>query len=252
MSVDRPEFVDLHTHLLPGVDDGVRTMREALEQLRAAREQGVKALVCTPHTRPWDARSLNGLLEERRRVYDRLRLAADVEGDLPEVALGAEVLVVDDGVSFDPPGMRLNGTAYALVEVLFGLEDFGTVRAIFLRMLDRGHVPVLAHVERYVNLSGYDFLDQWRADGVLAQVNASSIVGEHGPDIRERALDLVETGRADLVASDVHGSHMRLNRLAEAHAVTAERVGACLARRLFADVPGAVFAGAEHPHGRAP
>lgn len=246
-------FVDLHTHLLPGVDDGVRNVREALEQLREASRQGVRALVCTPHTRPAVGGQLRALLDERRRVYDRLleaveKTAEAEEGRLPEVGLGAEVLVLEPGVSFDRPEMRLNGTAYALVEVLFGLEDFGGVRAIFLRMLERDYRPVLAHVERYPYLAGYDdLLDRWREDGVLAQLNASSLVGEHGERIWHRALKLLDMGRIDLVASDVHGAHMRLNHLAEAHALVRARLGDAVARRLFVEVPGAVYEGAEVP-----
>lgn len=236
-------MVDLHTHLLPGVDDGVRDLVEALEQLREARDQGVEAVACTPHTRPWEMPDLGTVLAERRRIHERLVAAAEAEGDLPRIGLGAEVLVLDEEVSLADPGMRINGTAYALTEVLFGLRDFSGVRGIFLRLLERGHRPILAHVERYVNLGGYDLLDRWREDGVLTQVNASSLVGEHGEPVRRRAFDLLDTGRVDLVASDVHGPHMRLNYLAEAHALVLERAGSETARRLFVEVPRAIFEG---------
>ena len=234
-------LVDLHTHLLPGVDDGVRTLDEALAQLRAARDQGITALACTPHTHPVPPGRLEPLLAERRGVHERVVAAAEAEGGLPQIGLGAEVLIIDENVSLDPPGMRINGGMYALVEVPFGLQDFSWVREVFLRLLDRGHVPVLAHVERYARLLGYDPLDIWRGDGVLAQVNASSLVGEHGEEIRRRALDLIDTGRADLVASDVHGDHMRRNHLAPAHELVLERADPHLARSLFVDVPRAIF-----------
>ena len=235
--------MDLHTHLLPGVDDGVRTLAEALEQLREARAQGVEALACTPHTRIWETADLAALLAQRRGVYDRLVAAAAAEGDLPRIGLGAEVLILDGAIPFDLSGMRINDTPYALVEVLFGLMDFSDLRRIFRRLVGRGVQPILAHVERYPRLTGYEPLDQWRDDGVLVQVNASSLVGEHGEGIRRRGMDLVETGRADLVASDVHGPHMRLNRLGEAHALVSDSAGEEVARRLFSEVPAAIFEG---------
>ncbi len=238
-------LVDLHTHLLPGVDDGVRTLAEALEQLREARAQGICALACTPHTRAWEADDLGALLAERRRVYERLAAAAGAEGGLPRIGLGAEVLVMGRGASLEPPGMRINGTPFALVEVLFGLTDFSDVRETFLELLDRGHRPILAHVERYPHLQGLDLVDRWREDGILLQVNASSLVGEHGSAIRRRALELLDSGRADLVASDVHGRHMRLNHLGEAYVLVHDRLGEPRARRLFSDVPRTVFEGGE-------
>lgn len=245
-------LVDLHTHLLPGVDDGVRSVDEALEQLRDAARQGVVALACTPHTRVREGRDLLGLLDERRRVHDQLLEAVMREPGLPQVGLGAEVLLIDDPeLSLAPPGMRINDTPYALVEVLFGLPEFATLLDLFRRHLDAGHRLILAHAERYVNLRRDDLIDRWHEEGVLIQVNASSIVGEHGEEIRRRALALIEAGRADLVASDVHGEHMRISHLARSLRIVRERAGEAEARRLFAEVPAAIFEGAPIP-ARAP
>ncbi|MBA2564299.1 MAG: hypothetical protein H0V09_02595 [Gemmatimonadetes bacterium] len=240
-------MVDLHTHVLPGVDDGARTMAEALSQLRDARDKGVGALACTPHLRMGETADLSALLDDRRRIHERLVRAADAEGGLPDVGLGAEVLLVDDGTPFDDPGMRINGGPYALTELLFGLRDFAAVRAIFGRILDGGCRPLLAHVERYPHLLGFDLIDQLRQDGVLTQVNASSLVGQHGDAIRRRAEELLDSDRADVVASDAHGPHMRLNYMAEARLLVERRSGPAFARRLFEDVPRTIFDGRPLP-----
>jgi protein-tyrosine phosphatase len=238
-------LVDLHTHLLPGVDDGVRDMAEALDQLRDAAAQGIEALVCTPHMHPASREQRDRLLAERQRIFERLVETAQVEGGLPELGLGSEVLVLDQSVSFEHPGLRLNGTAYALLEVLFWREDFSDLRELFQDLLDEGYRPVLAHVERYAHLPRQgDLLALWREDGVLAQVNASSFAGHHGEGVRERAWRLLEAGDVDLIASDVHGVHMRLNYMAEAYASVSEGAGEEAARRLFSDVPRAIFEGA--------
>jgi protein-tyrosine phosphatase len=239
-------MVDLHTHLLPGVDDGVRTKAEALEQLREARRQGITALVCTPHVRPDSATDPRGLLSERRRIYEGLLEAAAVEGGLPEIGLGSEVLVQDEPVDLEPPGLRLNGTPYALIEVGFWREGFEDLRGLLLGMLDQGWRPVLAHVERYVHLHVRDdLLGAWREDGVLTQVNASSLANVHGPGVRRRAWDLLEGGLVDLVASDVHGPHMRLNHMREACQLVVEGATPETARRLFIDVPSSIYQGAD-------
>jgi protein-tyrosine phosphatase len=236
-------MVDLHTHLLPGVDDGVRTLAEALEELRKARLQGTAAIVCTPHIHPHWSVDSQQLLDERRRIHERLLEAAAAEGGLPEIGLGSEVLIDDAAPALDHPGLRLNGTPYALVEVGFLRERFDSLQDIFRQLLDRDWRPVLAHVERYPHLRHCELLVAWREDGVLAQVNASSLAGVHGPDISDRAWDLVERGLADLVASDVHGPHMRLNHLGEAWSLVAARAGIETAQRLFVSTPSAVYHG---------
>jgi protein-tyrosine phosphatase len=235
--------VDLHTHLLPAVDDGVRTLDEALAELREASRLGIEAVVCTPHTRLYETGDLAALLDERRRVHERLVAAAEAEGGLPRIGLGAEVLLLEPGVPLDLPGMRINAGPYALVEFLFHREGFDDAGPLFGDLLDAGHRPVLAHAERYVWLRGDEALDGWRETGVLVQVNASSLVGEHGPEIRARAVHLVTSGRADVVASDVHGPHMRRNSLGAAAGIVRELAGEAAVRRLFSETPLAVFEG---------
>jgi protein-tyrosine phosphatase len=241
----RPEaMVDLHTHLLPGVDDGVRDLTEALDQIREAGRQGIVRLVCTPHMRAEPGSERSRVLADWRRVHETLLAALELEGGLPEVGLGAEVLIREARVGLDDPGLRLNGTPYALVEVEFWRERFDDLRPVFLGELDRGFRPVLAHVERYTRLPASDhWLARWREDGVLAQVNASSLAGLHGQAVRERAWSLLEGGLVDLVASDVHGPHLRLNHMAEAWTLVAARAGAETARRLFEETPQAIYSG---------
>ncbi len=247
MPLETPEaarMVDLHTHLLPGVDDGVRTLAEALEELRKARLQGIAAIVCTPHIRPHSSVDCRQLLDGRRQIHEMLLEAATAEGGLPEIGLGSEVLIDDAAPELDHPGLRLNGTPYALVEVGFLRERFDALQNIFRELLDRQWRPILAHVERYPHLRRCEeLLDAWREDGVLAQVNASSLAGVHGPAISDRAWDLVARGLADLVASDVHGPHLRLNHMGEAWSLVVARAGIETARRLFVATPSAVYHG---------
>jgi protein-tyrosine phosphatase len=248
-------FVDLHTHLLPGVDDGVRDLPEALEQLREARRQGIAALVCTPHTHRGYGSDLTSLARERRRVFERLVAAAAAEresggeqGELPQVGLGAELLILGGRVSLEPPDVRINGTAYALLEVPFDTWEFRALGGLFRDLLDRGYRPILAHAERYPHLAEHpDLFAAWREDGLLTQANATSFVGRHGEAIRRRAFELLDAGEIDLVASDVHGPHMRLNHMAEAHTLVLERAGAEVARRLFSNNPRAIYLGRDVP-----
>jgi protein-tyrosine phosphatase len=237
-------MIDLHTHLLPGVDDGVRTLAEAIEELREAGQQGVAAVVCTPHVHPHPSVDLRQLLDARRRIHEKLLETAAAAGGLPEIGLGSEVLIGDVTPDLDDPGLRLNGTPYVLVEVGFLRDRFDVLRPVFQELLDREWRPVLAHVERYAYLRPSDeHLDAWREDGVLAQVNASSLAGAHGRAVGDRAWEIIERGSADLVASDVHGPHMRPNHMSKAWNLVVERAGLEIAEKLFVTTPSAVYQG---------
>jgi protein-tyrosine phosphatase len=227
------------------VDDGVRSLDEALAELREAARLGIVAVACTPHVWLRETGDLAALLDERRRIHERLVEAAEAEGGLPRIGLGAEVLILDRPVPLGPPGMRINAGPYALVELPFHRGGFDDLRDVFRRVIDAGVRPVLAHVERYASLRDDERLDRWREDGLLAQVNASSLVGEHGPEIRSRAFHLVASGRADVVASDVHGPHMRRNSLADAAVIVEGLAGEDAVRRLFVETPRAIFEGRE-------
>jgi protein-tyrosine phosphatase len=227
------------------VDDGVRTLDEALAELREAARLGVGAVACTPHVWLREAGDLAALLDERRRIHERLVEAAEAEGGLPRIGLGAEVLLLDRPVPLGLPGMRINAGPYALVELPFHRRGFDDLRDVFRSVIDAGVRPLLAHVERYLSLRDDERLERWREDGLLAQVNASSLVGEHGAEIRSRAFHLVASGLADVVASDVHGPHMRRNSLARAAEIVRGLAGEDTVRRLFVETPGAIFEGLE-------
>jgi protein-tyrosine phosphatase len=237
-------IVDLHTHLLPGVDDGVRTLPEALTELREARAQGITAVACTPHVHPLPSVDLRRILEARRRIHETLVETAAAAGGLPEIGLGSEVLIDKAAPDLRSSALRLNGTPYALVEIGFVRESFESLRDVFRELLDEGWRPILAHAERYVHLRRADeSLETWREDGLLVQVNASSLAGVHGQTVRERAWELVERGSTDLVASDVHGAHMRRNHTEEAWNLVVMRAGRDIAKRLFETIPAEIFRG---------
>jgi protein-tyrosine phosphatase len=194
-------LIDTHCHLLPGIDDGPKSMDGTLELARSLARSGVHSVVCTPHFSrryPTDHLVAADALEEVRRVLDeegvplKLGLAAEVgsaaavdasEGELLDRRLGERHLLVE----LEP------ATPAGIVEVVLD-----RARQIELR-------PVFAHPERCRAVrSQPHVLDDARAEGALVQVVAQSLSGRWGDEARTVGWHLVEAGRADLLASDAH------------------------------------------------
>lgn len=199
-------MIDFHNHVIPRVDDGAADAEQARAALRAFAEQGVTTVVATPHvsgalTR--DPAALGARLEELDRGWAELEEAAGgVEG--VRVLRGAEVMLDTPQPDLSDPRLRLGGTSFVLVEFPFMSVPPNAPQALFeLRM--RGWMPVLAHPERYANVSaGLAEAEEWRRVGGLLQVNAGSLLGRYGADAQRLAWGLLGRGWVDYLSSDYH------------------------------------------------
>jgi len=235
--------IDLHTHILPGLDDGARTLADALDMARAFVSDGVTAIAATPHVRDDYPTSPDEML----RGVDALRQALDEEGVELTILSGAE-LAVDwiarlDGVELRNLTLARNGR-YVLVETpYYGWPLELVERLLGLRVA--GFTPILAHPERNGVVQGNpSLLAPLVRGGTLVQVTAGSLDGRLGRTTRETALRLVATGLAHLVASDAHTPDVRAAGMRSA--VDAVEDDA-LAQWLVEDVPRALVAGSDLP-----
>lgn len=200
-------LIDLHSHVLPGVDDGAEDLEHALRALGQLQEQGVQRVVATPHFRA-------SLLERPARAEARLGLFDDAFDELSE-ALASSDLTIELGracefkldapvADLSDPRLRLQGTRYALVEFgSFQLPPFGGNQLRAVR--DEGWVPVLAHPERYFGIeAAFERVARWISEGTLLQINARSLAGGYGPLPRQISAELLARGWVTCVASDYH------------------------------------------------
>lgn len=189
---------DWHSHILPGVDDGVRTMEEALEILRLYEELGVKTVWLTPHIME-DMPNTKAHLQERfaelQAVYTgpiNLHLAAEnMLDNLFEERLGK-----NDLLPFGEHGDHL------LVETSYFSPPMG-LKNILLRIKSKGYHPVLAHPERYVYMGESDYR-QLRDMGVKLQLNLPSITGMYGDRIKKKAILLLKEQVIACTGTDIH------------------------------------------------
>lgn len=236
-------MIDLHTHILPGVDDGSRTPADALAMARAALADGIRVVAATPHVRDdWptsadlmEARvaDLRGTLAEARIP---LQLLTGGEIDLHQLETLPEEEVLRFGLGGNPD--------YLLVEFPYYGWPLGLLNRV-LALRERGVTAVLAHPERNAEVQGNP--ERLRAlvdGGALCQVTAASLDGRIGKRSRACGLALVESGLAHLVASDAHAPDVRGIGMSDA-ARALEDVA--LARWLTYDVPAAIVGGIPIP-----
>lgn len=205
-------LLDLHSHLVPGVDDGARTLDEALEGVGRMVESGVGRIVTTPHfdaSLLRDAQRRNARLDEVDEAFQIL--SAAVSDAHPELVLerGHEVMLDDPFPDLSDARLRLTGTRCVLVEWPRLRIPPGTPEVIS-RIRAQGWTPLIAHPERYQGLlQDFGLVSAWRRAGAYLQMNHGSLVGRYGPGVQAAAFRLIEGGWVDVLSSDFHSrSHL--------------------------------------------
>lgn len=240
-------MIDLHCHLLPGVDDGPATFEDSLELARAAEAGGTRTVVATPHVDHRWGVAPGEIAPAVAELRDRLRAA----GVGLEVVAGAEIaiprLVELDEVALEH--VTIGDGPYLLVESPHTAAG-GEFHAYLISRRRAGRRIVLAHPERCAVLMRHPQRVVEMVDaGVLCSVTSSSLGGTFGAPVRRFALDLLAAGLVHNIASDSHGAHQRrpdlLDGLAAAESAL-PGIGA-LADWLTVEVPVAVLAGEDPP-----
>ena len=236
-------MVDIHSHILWGLDDGAETLEESVAMLKAAALGGTTDMVATPHAN--SQYKYDGAVVEAR-----IAELAEITCDVPRVHRGCDFHLnyenIEDALRY-PGKYTINGWKYLMVEFP-DLFIPPSMDSIFQQMRERGIIPVVTHPERNALLAKRrDWMQQWAALGCLAQVTAQSLTGRFGRAAEGYGWELLEKGLAQFVASDAHDPEGRHPRLDEARGLVAERMGADAAERLFETNPRATLTGAPLP-----
>ena len=222
-STHKDLITDIHMHVIPGVDDGARTLEEACELLRLASAEGIGRVFATPHDPAF-------LYTDVRAVFRRLQETVSARGIPVELHLGCELRIsaqtaaqrlrgLDDGVY-----PTMGDSRCVLLEFVFDtpLEEYlyciGLARSA-------GYTPILAHLERYAQVDGR-FAEALRGAGALVQINAYSIAEERDERILRRANLFLSEGLVDFLGTDAHRTDHRPPRF---------RTGTDAFRRLYGE-----------------
>jgi len=208
---NRFRVIDIHSHLLPGVDDGSPSLDVSVPVLERFASEGVTTVVCTPH--------LNASQAHGAPYAEHVAILAELRAHAPrdlELLLGWEIMLDTPGVDLSAPELGLANSRAVLVEFTRGGLPRGAAHEL-RRILRAGRVPILAHPERYFGCT-VELVREWRALGVVIQTDASVLMGRGAP--AELAGAMLTDGLIDILASDNHGD---ARTLATARAWLTER-----------------------------
>ncbi|HZU23090.1 MAG TPA: CpsB/CapC family capsule biosynthesis tyrosine phosphatase [Terriglobales bacterium] len=243
-------MVDIHCHILPGVDDGARDWETSLAMCRIAARDGIRHIVATPHANDefqYDRPRLQALLAELHRLAAQ---DAQIAATPLTFSLGC-----DFHLSFEnfrdalarPERYCIQGTRYLLVE----FSDYvipPNTEDLFCQLGDLGIRPIVTHPERNRILAGdLKRVLRWADEGAIIQVTANAFTGRWGKQAEKTARALMDRGAVHVVASDAHGTGSRPPLLSEARSFIAKRYGEQLASALVDANPGAIVRGLPLP-----
>ena len=244
-------MVDIHHHLLSGLDDGARDFETSVAMARMAADEGITHVICTPHAN--DEYDFNPEVNQQKITQLRERIAAE---NIPlTLGLGCDFHLSYDNIQSalkDPVRYSINGLGYLLVE----LPDFGLPKGLtetYYELQVAKQIPILTHPERNQTLQAdYKRMINWLRGGLLVQVTADSVLGKWGKKAEQLAHTFLANRWVHFLATDAHSMRGRPPRMREAHAIVAKRYGQSYADLICIHNPTAVFNGSALPQQEEP
>lgn len=231
-------MIDIHCHLLYGVDDGAKTIEESVAMLKAASAQGVRAIILTPHYR-------HGMfaypLDKIEAHFAALEPYASQLG--VQLFLGCEYHVNSQITQAFEDGRchTLADTRYLLTEYSH-VSEYSYIHKMTQELLLHGYIPILAHVERYHCMTqDLERAAELQDMGAMLQMNADAILGMEGFGSKRYCKKMLQEGLVDIVASDSHGITERASHLRKCYDVIAKKYDADYAKELMYDNPRKIF-----------
>jgi protein-tyrosine phosphatase len=239
-------MIDIHHHLLWGMDDGASTLETSMAMAKMAAADGITHIVCSPHANGqylYDPPVIAEKIAQLQQLLNR-------DGIAVNLGRGCDFHMSYENIQeakANPTKFSINGLGYLLVEV----PDYGLPRGltdIFYQLQLIGLTPILTHPERNPTLQNdRSRVTEWLQRGVLVQVTSGSVTGRMGKHAERMAHDLLANRWVHFLATDAHNTTSRGPRMAEAFEVVAKRYGSDYAHLLCVSNPLAAFMGKPMP-----
>ncbi len=234
--------IDIHCHIMPGVDDGSPDVETSLRMLEIARKNEIQRIILTPHHKPMH----HNVSPEHNAVYcQKLQELADKKGIAVKLYSGNEIYYSDE-TPRDLENRKIStlaGSDYVLVE-FHPTTPYKAIHNGIYQIQTAGFLPIIAHIERYSDVvSHMSNAEELKEMGCLIQVNASSIMGKYGFGIAHFTKKLLKNELVHFVATDAHDDGKRAPQLLECRKYVEKKYGNAYADRIFYQNPMKVING---------
>ena len=229
-------FIDIHSHILPGVDDGSDSFETSMRMLRCAVDDGISGIILTPHNKPGHRQRHFSEMMSRVEGLRKMMSEGSINIDL---YMGSELYYRNgllEELENDMAG-TMAGSRYVLVE-FNPLEDYDYIRNGIYALLTGGYYPILAHAERYRNVcAGKSGIDDLIEMGCYIQVNAGSVMGKAGQKAKHFVRTMLKRRQVHFVATDAHDMEKRAPRLSDCAYFIQKKYGGNYSQQLFNENP---------------
>ena len=196
-------MIDIHSHIIPEVDDGSRSLEESIDMIKIANKKGIKIIVTTPHYMTNNYEFKREELESKVHYINEVLKANNID---TEILLGQEIMMDINVFDLLDKGIigGINNSRYILIEFNMDIE-LTNFDGIIKKFKDRGYIPVIAHPERYrYVINNIDIVKKWVKSGALMQMNLGSVSGIHGKLAQKTVIKLLNENLIHLCGSDSH------------------------------------------------
>ena len=224
--------IDIHCHIMPGVDDGSPDMETSLKMLKIAEKNGIQHIILTPHHKPLHH---NVSPDHNNKYRLKLQRAAEDAGINVKLYSGNEIYYSDETFDELTSGRicTLAGSDYALVE-FHPTNPYKAIHNAIYQIQAAGFIPILAHVERYSDIVSHSsYVEELVDMGCYIQVNASSVMGKYGFGISHFTKKLLKNSLVHFIATDAHDASSRTPDLAKCREFISKKYGEEYSDRLM-------------------
>lgn len=227
-------YIDVHSHILPGMDDGSKDMEQSLNMLRIAVSQNITTIIATPHNMPGKG------CPDKETVFkktDELREKAYAEGIDIEILTGTEYYYREEILELfqNEDAITLGSSDIVLVE-FEPMADRIYIRNSVREIMGTSYKPMIAHVERYFQvMEDFSVLRELKKMGALIQINAASLTGDCGHKTKQDVKKLLKEELVDMIGTDAHSDRHRAPYMEKCAAILYKKYGEEYANRLLGD-----------------
>ncbi len=235
-------YIDIHSHILPRIDDGAKNIDMSIKMLRIAQENEIHSIILTPHHKPMHH---NAGPEKIRSLTKKLQEAADKEKIKIRLYVGNEIYYHSSILETLEEGRAafMAESKYVLLE-FDPMDDFDYIRQGVYRVLSGGYRPILAHAERYANIvSSVENVREMVKMGCYIQINAGSVMGQYGFGTKRFTRQILNRGLVHFVATDAHDDVRRKPCLLECAKYMNRKLGEDDTQQILEGNPLKIIAG---------